>query len=113
METYTVLAISTGHITKEDNDAFHSITHRHPHVHGHPFDNMLMARDTGYLMKLYDEAHLNDLVTYPEPMPEGGRFSSALHKIIMYAHSEGHRMIEFDCDGPEYPELFETFDWLT
>ena len=111
METYTVLAISTAHITKKDNDVFISITHRHPHVHGHPFANMIMARDAGYFMKLYDEAYLNDLATYQQVMPEGGRFSLALHKIIMYAHGEGHRMIEFDCDAPEYPELFETFNW--
>ncbi len=111
METYTVLAISTSHMTKKDNDVLHSITHRHPHGLDHPFANMVMNRDTGYFMKLYDEADLNDLTLHPKVIDEGMRFSPALQKVIMYAHSEGHRMIEFDCDAPEYPELFETFNW--
>ena len=111
MEVYSVLVLSTAHITKEDADVLHSITHRHPYILNHPFANMIMERDTGYFMKLYEEEYLNDLAAYPKVMAENMRFSTALQKIITYAYSEGHRMIEFDRDAEKYPEFFETFDW--
>jgi len=63
---------------------------------------MIMARDEGYFIKLYSERYLNENIT---------EFSPALQKIILYAHDEGHRMIEFDRDAEEYPDLFKTFDW--
>ena len=102
METYTCLALSTGHLTKEDNGLLHSITHRHPHALDHLFYGMVMERDESYFIKLYEERYLN------EDIPE---FSPALNKIIEHAQSEGHRMIEFDRDAEQYPELFEIFDW--
>ena len=103
METYTVLAMSTGHLTKEDNSLLHSITHRHHHALENPFYGMVMTREKGYFIKLYDERYLNE---------EGAtEFSPALQKIILHAHDEGHRMVEFDCDAAEYPALFETFNW--
>jgi len=102
METYTVLALNTSHLTRDDASLFHSITHRYPHALEHPFYGMIMTRDEGYFIKLYSERYLN------EDIPE---FSSALQKIILYAHDKGHRMIEFDQDAEEYPDLFKTFDW--
>ena len=111
MEEYKVLAISTSHLSKEDTSVFHSLSHHHLDAYDHPFRHMVMARDTGWFIKLYDEADYNDLVTYPQAIGEGMRFSPALHKIIMFAHSNGYRMIEFDRDAEEYPNLFETYDW--
>jgi len=102
METYTVLALSTGHITKEDNNLLHSITHRHPYTLDHPLRNMIMERDEGYFIKLYD--HDPGLNQYPG-------ISEALQKIMDFAYRQGHRLIELNCDAPDYPELFETFDW--
>ena len=101
METYSVLALSTGHLTKEDNALLHGITHHHPHALDHQFYGMVMSREEGYFIKLYEEDYLN----------EAAEFSPTLHKIIKYAHTEGHRMIEFDRDAEEYPEFFETFNW--
>lgn len=102
METYTALAMSTGHLTRDDNSLLHAITHRHPHALKHHFHGMIMNRDEGYFIKLYDERYLN------EDIPE---ISPALQKIILYAHDQGHRLLEFDCDAPEYPELFDIFNW--
>ena len=53
METYTVLALNTSHLTRDDASLFHSITHRYPHALEHPFYGMIMTRDEGYFIKLY------------------------------------------------------------
>lgn len=100
LETYKVMVVYTGHITKDDNDLLHSLTHRHPHALEHPLRNMIMDRDTGYFIKLYDELELN---LCPE-------HSSSFNKLIKWAFNNGFRMIEIDCDGPAY-DMFETFDW--
>lgn len=111
METYTVLMLSMDHITEDDNNALHAIAHRHPHSLDHPFAQMIKESDCGYFIKLFDQADYNDLATHPTPLPEDLRFSPSLAKIISYAHAEGHRMIEFDYDGPTYPNLFTIHDW--
>ncbi len=102
LEEYKVLAINSGHITRSDAALLSSMTHSHPHTLIHPFKNMIMERDAGYFIKLYDE-EVDD--------SQFVGFSESLIKILKYAHQEGFRMIEIDCDAKQYPELFETFDW--
>ena len=110
METYTVLAISTAHILKDDADHLHSISHSHPHALSHPLANMVMARDTGYIVKLYEERHIIDEMMEQEKDLDV-EFSPQFHNILQKAHAEGHRMIEFDSDGPIYTEYFNVYNW--
>lgn len=54
VETYAVVAMSTGHLTIEDRDALQEAADCAE-------ENMVMARPTGFFIKLYDLADSNDL----------------------------------------------------
>lgn len=77
-ETYNSLAISTDHLSKDDMLAL-----KHEAARGH----MMFTRDTGVIIKLYDEPEYN---RYPN-------FSENLITIIETARDHNFRLIEFDC----------------
>jgi hypothetical protein len=83
IETYRVMAISSGHLTFEDTQLL-------DYKANHYAENMVMGRDTGFFMKLYEKDQCNDDDSYSE----------SLKDIIRYAVTHGFRMIEFDCDAP-------------
>lgn len=92
METYSVLAASTGHIELADNGALRVAASQ---------TGMVMARHTGYFIKLYQ----NDKAANIRP-----GYSSSLQKLIEFAHDKGFGMIELDCDA-ETLEGFDLHDW--
>lgn len=92
METYSVLATSTGHITLADNGALKSAGFK---------TNMVMTRNTGYFIKLDQDnkaANIRDDYSY------------SLKKLIEFAFEQGFGMIELDCDA-EVLEGFDLYDW--
>lgn len=92
VEKYTVLALSTGHLTAEDSLLLKELSRS---------SQMILGRDAGYFFKLYeDEVESN--------LDEG--MSEHLKHIIQCAHNSGFRMIEFDSDANVLPQ-FATFDW--
>ena len=80
-ETYTVLVLSTGLLTVADQFTLNALVE----------ENMVMRRDTGYFVKLYEEEEYNQ-ASY-------GILSKAVRTIILESHKLGFRMIEFDRDG--------------
>jgi len=93
LETYQTACVSTGHLSQQDRDAFlDALTAEEP---------MLMSRDTGYFLKLYEEIDYNFEGSLADITP-------ALKSLITHLHAQGIRMVEFDCDGPTLPG-FETF----
>jgi hypothetical protein len=90
-ESYKVLALSTGHITKEDTDALNAAA-------ADPEENMVMKRDTGWFIKLYYVPDISD------------QHSPAIKLIIKLAVNAGFQMIEFDGDAG-YIDGLPTFDW--
>lgn len=89
---YKVVVLSTAHLTESDKDAME--------LGDHENSQMIMKRDTGFFVKLYDELESNYC----------GFMSESLLKIIRWAHHERFSMIEFDSDARELSQ-FETFDW--
>lgn len=89
---YKVVVLSTAHLTEGDKDAME--------LGNHDNSQMIMKRDTGFFVKLYDEVESNYC----------GFMSESLLKIIRWAHHERFSMIEFDSDARELSQ-FETFDW--
>lgn len=64
---------------------------------------MVMVRDTGWFVKLFDEKYSNlDSHVFK-------KISATGQDIIMAAFEAGYRMIEFDCDATEY-DGFEIFE---
>jgi hypothetical protein len=94
VETYVVVAMSTGHLTKEDEAALTLAS-------DDPEENMLMKRDTGFLLKLMGPATEYD-------MRHG--HSETFLRIIRWANTAGFRMIEFDRDAPVM-SCFQCFEW--
>lgn len=89
LETYRVVALSTKHLSHQDCSELRHLTHG-PEEYG-----MVLARDTGWFIKLYEELDSSmDIVT-----------NSSLRHIIKWAHSHGFRMVEFDCDAGIVDEL--------
>lgn len=100
-ESYKVLALSTGHITKEDTDALNAAA-------ADPEENMVMKRDTGWFIKLYYVPDISDQHTVNRNMRHG--VSPAIKLIIKLAVNAGFQMIEFDGDAG-YIDGLPTFDW--
>lgn len=85
-ETYGVMAVSTAHLTMDD----------HQHLHAQSEDsNMVMARDTGYFIKLYQDPEHNDSLA----MNRSANYSDTLNELIRFAVRNGYQMIEFDADA--------------
>jgi hypothetical protein len=92
METYSVLAASTGHIELADNGALKVAASQ---------TGMVMHRHTGYFIKLYRDDKAANI------RPD---YSPSLQKLIEHAFDEGFGMIELDCDA-EALEGFDLHDW--
>lgn len=89
-ETYSVMAVSTSNLPEDEVKALELRE-----------STMLMKRDTGFFIKLYEEQN------YSLDHWKGFTHLSAL---ITYAHDLGFRMIEFDGKAPIL-ETFPKFDW--
>lgn len=91
-ETYSVLVLSTAHLTKGDAQ----------YLEAQAADGlgMIARRSTGLFVKLYDSPRFNH---YPDLSPQA-------NDILRQAHEAGHRMVEFDCDARAVEGL-PTFDW--
>ena len=95
IESYKCAAISTAHISKSDRDHLEELAGR---------DSMVMSREFGFFIKLYEnDDGEND--NYRDCM------STEFNMMVSYLYSQGYRMIELDCDAPTYPQLFTTFSW--
>lgn len=94
VETYAVVAMSTGHLTIEDRDALQEAADCAE-------ENMVMARPTGFFIKLYDLADSNDL--------RHGH-SESIKRIIQWAKGLGFQMLEFDESAGEI-SCFPVYDW--
>lgn len=84
-DTYRVVAVSTGHLTSSDMRYLESVSVREPNR-----DNMIMSRDSGWFIKLYDE---DDMYNHREGL------SIAANEILRLAYMAGYRMVEFDSDA--------------
>ena len=94
IESYTVVAMSTGHLTIEDRDALQEAANCVE-------ENMVMARPTGFFIKLYDLADTEDL--------RHGH-SESIKRIIQWAMGLGFQMIEFDEAASEL-SCFPIYEW--
>lgn len=95
METYRCVCLSLKHITKEDSLRISQLSQSTLPEHG-----MIMERDTGFFIKLYEITGSN---YYRE-------LSERVNRLLMWARSMGFRMVELDIDAPDLEE-FKTFDW--
>lgn len=84
-DAYKCIGISTKHLTKVCIESLNIASDDSE-------NNMVMARDSGFFIKLYDEEEYN------EKMP----LSSNLLNIIKQCHLAKYRMIEFDADAETY-----------
>ena len=96
MEQYKCLALSTAHLTKKDAALLSDLS---------SIDPMVMSRDTGFFIKLYDDQGGGDDLNYK------GGYSPDLRRVISYAISHGHRLIEFDNDVEIHGDVFAVHDW--
>lgn len=87
-DTYKAIAISTSHLTQDDKD---KLTNTAESDCG-----MIVERDTGYFIKLYDE------VEYTRNLIDN--LSQGAQDVIMACHDGGFTMIEFDRDADELLE---------
>lgn len=86
-ESYVNVAVSIGHFTDDDvAKLFSSIS-----------SNMIMERDTGFFIKLYDE------VEYTQNLIDN--LSDEAQQVILQAHAYGARMVEIDRDAEMIPCL--------
>jgi hypothetical protein len=88
-EDYKCAAISTGVLNHSDCNILRG-------------DNsgMCMERDTGWFLKLYDETSL--------VLDQLCGMSGGAREMILAAHSEGYRLIEFDADA-YFPEKIKRY----
>jgi hypothetical protein len=87
-ESYKVLVLSTAHLRDYD-------IQRLTHKARDPENNMVMERDTGFFVKLYDN------LDYDQDEKQSLNFNV----IVATAHNEGFRMLEFDRDAPVYDDF--------
>lgn len=92
METYNAVALSTSHITEDDNGALRVASFQ---------GNMVMERESGFFIKLYmDEPAHNFREDYSE----------SLKNVIRFAFDNDFQMIELDSDAEAIEEL-DQHDW--
>ena len=93
VERFTCVVISTGHFTKEDNDALADRTFdKYPMVIGRPF---------GFYLKIDRLESIRGTHT---------TYSDSLNQVIEWAAGQGYNLIEFDADASVMPG-FPVFDW--
>jgi hypothetical protein len=95
-EQYTTLVLSTAHISEED------IRYLSELDESHLLHNMVMERDTGIFVKLYEEFD-------PQVCAD---LEQSFAGILEKATSLGYRMIEFDLDAPVVAEL-PVYEWAS
>lgn len=101
-ETYTVMVVSTAHITQQDNE-------RLP-LHLDPEPGRiasLVGDDTRYGYLVYCGAE--DFDAAMDDARDAG-FSDALINLLTIAHKRGCRYLNLDRDGEVYDDL-PTFEW--
>ena len=79
-EQYKTLCISTGDVSEGDLDWLRD-----------NYDDMIMARDTGFIIKLYEDMESN--------FEEFNNLSHKAYMLLSLAHIAGFRMIEIDADA--------------
>ena len=77
---YKAVAISTADVPQHDMNNLK-----------HMDSGMVMERDTGFFIKLYEEPEYNVL--------EFQHLTFRLNTILQQAHYLGYRMVEIDCDA--------------
>ncbi|TNC80797.1 MAG: hypothetical protein C9356_11785 [Oleiphilus sp.] len=88
-EQYKAIAVSTGCLSDDER--------KQMDVLAEDSDcNMIMGRDTGWLVKLYDEPEYN--LGY-----EG--MGDQFHAILLAALDAGYRLVEFDSAADDFPLL--------
>jgi len=94
IEMYRAIALSTAHITVEDNDVLQTAS-------DDPENNVVMSRESGFLVKLsaLDSA---DNLRYV--------VSEEAKNILRWAETMGCRLVEFDNAASEI-DGFPIFDW--
>ena len=92
LETYSVVCLSTGHLTAPDVVELKRLA-RNP--------GMVLERDYGFFMKLFADDYENNL---------SDLYSSELNSIIKWACQRGFQMVEFD-EAAEEVAHFPTHDW--
>jgi hypothetical protein len=100
LETYQVVALSTGHLTHEDRNALDNAASEG--------DPMVLKRDTGFFIKFYPADTEDNEGISPSNLRHG--HSATLKDIIRWALKCGYSMIEFDCDADALDQ-FPTYDW--
>ncbi|MBT41070.1 MAG: hypothetical protein CMF12_00965 [Idiomarina sp.] len=92
LETYSVVALSTSHICK---GALRYLTR----LANDSECNMVMARDTGFFIKLYTDGD-----NVKTDMPD------SLKEVVVFCESRGFLMIELDGDAMQIDDL-PTYEW--
>lgn len=92
-DQYKALGVSVCHIPLDEHDALNKLA-------GDPDCNMIMGRDTGWFIKLYDEIESN--------LGYNG-LGEEFHNILVSAVKAGYRMLEIDTDAQVHDE-FPTFE---
>lgn len=88
-DQYACIAVSTAALTHDDERLLDWLIGEH--------DNMVFSRDTGYLVKLYEEPEANLLCKVDKN-------NYNIDKVLLAALSAGYRMVEFDRDAELYKD---------
>lgn len=88
-DQYKCIAISTAHLDHHDRMVLENSD-----------KNMIMGRDTGWFVKLYED----------EPLSGLSMFTPKFQTLVSDIYAAGYRMIEFDGDAPVL-DGYATFDW--
>jgi hypothetical protein len=104
-EQYSCLAVSTSHIKESDAKMLQHLADSEPNV-----CDMIMARESGFFIKLYEEEdeYLDD--PEYEHLNYYSTLSHEANALIELAYRAGYRLIELDCDARRYPNL-PMFEW--
>lgn len=87
-DQYKCIGISTGHLTPHDIEQLRHLAARDDF-------QMVMERDTGFMVKLHEESE------YFADDP----YSDNLLGILMSVHQAGYRLVEFDSDATIMPDM--------
>ncbi|HAS6975738.1 TPA: hypothetical protein I7297_15270 [Vibrio parahaemolyticus] len=88
-DQYKTLGVSICHIPLDEHEALNELSYA-------PDCNMIMGRNTGWLIKLYDE---------PENNLGYNGMGEEFHNILVSAVKAGYRMIEIDADAQVHDQF--------
>ena len=106
--TYRAVLISTGHLSEEDEAAFKKVGMLCPSS-TEILKNRCFKRDSGYLVKLMKAFDESDVSQEVSTFRDAG-FSEQFCQIITFCITADIQLIEFDCDGNDFEELFELYE---